>query len=195
MLTVVDTKPSRSRSALRVAVLVADGVHAVELVAPRLHLQALGAAFIIVSPKSGTVRTWRHGDWGKHVQVDEPLEQSQADKFGALFLPGGINSADHLRGDGHAINFVRCFFQAGKPVAAVGHAIAVLIDADVLAGRTVTSWPAIRTDVQNAGALWVQQAVVRGPGLVTARMPADLDRFIPEMLRLFDLSPHQKQGH
>lgn len=100
---------------------------------------------------------------GERVKVDEALEQSQANLFGALYLPGGIMCADHLRGDGHAIDFVRCFFPAGKPVAAMGHAVAVLIDADVLAGRTVTSWPAIHADVQNAGALWVQQAVVRGP--------------------------------
>lgn len=96
--------------------------------------------------------------------------------------------ADHLRGDGHAIDFVRCFLLAGKPVAAMGHVVAVLIDADVLAGRTVTSWPAIHADVQNAGALWVQQAVVRGPGLVTSRMPANLDRFTPEMISLFEAS-------
>lgn len=187
MLAVMETSPTPVLAGLRVAVLIADGVNAVELHEPRSHLVAHGAAVVLVSPQSGGVRTWQHGEWGEQVEVDEPLERSRAGLFGALYLPGGIMCADQLRGDGHAIDFVRCFFQADKPVAATGHAIAMLINADVLAGRTVTSWPAIHADVQNAGALWVQQAVARGPGLVTARMPADLDRFIPEMIDLFDM--------
>lgn len=189
MLSVTETPPNPVLAGLQVAVLIADGVNAVELHEPRSHLVALGAAVVLVSPQGGGVRTWQHGEWGEPVEVDEPLERSRASRFGALYLPGGIMCADHLRGDGHVLDFVRCFFQADKPVAAIGHAVAVLINADVLAGRTVTSWPAIHADVQNAGALWVQQSVVRGPGLVTSRMPADLDRFIPEMIDLFGMRP------
>ena len=189
MLSVTETPPNPVLAGLQVAVLIADGVNAVELHEPRSHLVALGAAVVLVSPQGGGVRTWQHGEWGEPVEVDEPLERSRASRFGALYLPGGIMCADHLRGDGHVLDFVRCFFQADKPVAAIGHAVAVLINADVLAGRTVTSWPAIHADVQNAGALWVQQSVVRGPGLVTARVPADLDRFIPEMIDLFGMRP------
>jgi len=185
MLRGAEPHSLQTLAGLRVAVLVADGVKAVELSEPRHKLEALGAAFVLVSPKGGAVRTWRHGEWAEQAAVDELLELSRADLFGALYLPGGIMCADHLRADAHAIDFVRCFFGAGKPVAATGHAVAILIEADVLAGRTVTSWPAMHTDVQNAGALWVQRAAVRGPGLVTSRMPADLDQFIPEMIDLF----------
>jgi protease I len=140
---------------LKVAILVAEGFEQVELDQPREALDKAGAQTQIVSPASGRVQGWNHFDKGALYQVDVPLEQASAADFDALLLPGGVANPDQLRVLPKAVQFVRAFFDAGKPVAAICHGPWVLIDAGVVKGREITSWPSLKTDLSNAGASWV----------------------------------------
>ena len=165
-----------------VAILVADGFEQVELTGPRKALTDAGARTTIVSPAKGTVQGWNHFEKGDRFDVDVPLNSAKSSEFDALLLPGGVANPDQLRIIPQAVSFIREFFDAGKPVAAICHALWPLIDAGVARGRTVTSWPSLKADLTNAGAIWVDQEVVTDRGLVSSRKPADIPAFNRKML-------------
>lgn len=172
-------------SGKKVAILAADGFEEVELIKPRAALDEAGATTIVVSLKSGKIQGMNHADKGNTVPVDMTLNEAKPEDFDALMIPGGLMNPDSLRSSEEALEFVRHFFREGKPAAAICHAPWVLIDAGVLRGRTVTSWPAIKADVRNAGANWVDQEVVVDNGLVTSRKPDDIPAFNKKMVEEF----------
>lgn len=161
----------------KVAIVVTDGFEQVEMTSPREALQKAGAETKIVSPTKGKVKGWEHTEWGDEFPVDVALEQAKADDYDALLLPGGVMNPDKLRRDDRALEFVRAFFNAGKPVGAICHGPWTLIDAGVVRGRKVTSYESIQCDLKNAGADWVNEEVVVDNGLVTSRKPDDLPAF------------------
>jgi protease I len=178
----------------RVAIVATDGVEQVELTEPKKALDAAGAQTVVIAPKGRTIKAWQHDHWGDEIPVDRPLDTARADDFDALMLPGGVINADTLRMDERAVQFVRHFFEAGKPVAAICHAPWMLVEADVARGRTVTSWPSLRTDLRNAGADWVDREVVTDEGLVTSRKPADIPAFNRKMLEEFAEGVHHARA-
>jgi protease I len=177
-------------SGKKVAILAADGFEEVELTKPRKALDDAGAKTSVVSIKSGKIQGMNHADKGATVAVDLALEDARPAEFDALLIPGGLMNPDTLRSTDEALEFVRHFFRQGKPVAAICHAAWVLIDAEVVSGRTITSWPAIKTDVRNAGATWVDQDVVVDNGLVTSRKPDDIPAFNEKMIEEFSEGRH-----
>jgi protease I len=181
---------------LKVAILVAEGFEQAELMEPRKALDEAGAETAIVSPVKGEVQGWKHFDKGEKVKVDVPLEQAKASEFDALLLPGGVANPDQLRMRPKAVEFVREFFEAGKPVAVICHGPWTLIEAGVVRGRTITSWPSLKTDLRNAGANWVDREVVVDNGLVSSRNPEDIPAFNRKMIEEFAEGRHagQKQA-
>ena len=177
----------------KIAILVADGFEEEELTRPRQALRAAGAETAVVSPADGKVKGWKHTEWGEEIPVDVPLKEADADEFDGLLLPGGVMNPDKLRRDERALEFVRAFFAAGKPVAAICHAPWTLIDAGVVAGRRVTSYHSIQTDLKNAGADWVDREVVTDHGLVTSRKPDDIPAFNEKMIEEFAEGRHEEQ--
>jgi protease I len=181
-------------SGKRVAVLAADGFEEVELTKPREALDDAGAKTTVVSLKSGKIQGMNHADKGETVAVDLTLKEAKPQDFDALMIPGGLMNPDTLRSTDEALDFVRHFFREGKPVAAICHASWVLIDAGVIRGRTVTSWPAIKTDVRNAGGNWVDEEVVIDNGLVTSRKPDDIPAFNEKMIEEFCEGRHEPKA-
>ncbi len=177
----------------KVAILVADGFEQVEMTKPREALQDAGADTKIVSPKSGQIQGMNHADKGDKFDVDLALDDARPEEFDALMIPGGLMNPDTLRSTPEALEFVRHFFEESKPVAAICHGPWVLIDAGVVRGRTVTSWPAIKTDVKNADGNWVNEEVVVDNGLVTSRKPDDIPAFNKKMIEEFCEGKHAKQ--
>jgi protease I len=169
----------------KIAILVTDGFEQIELTEPRKALDAAGATTIVVSPKDGTVKAWKFTDWGTEVPVDAVLNMAKPGDFDALLLPGGVINPDKLRTMPEAVAFVKAFFTAHKPVAAICHGPWTIIEAGEATNRKMTSWPSLRTDLANAGAHWVDQEVVVDHGLVTSRKPDDLPAFNREMVKLF----------
>jgi protease I len=169
----------------KVAILVTDGFEQSELLEPRKALDEAGATTKVVSPAGKKAKGWNHKEWGNDVPVDVPLDSAKADEFDALLLPGGVMNPDQLRMNPKAVEFVKHFTSAGKPVAAICHGPWTLIEAGAVRGRTVTSWPSLKTDLKNAGANWVDKEVVNDQGLVTSRKPDDIPAFNREMIRLF----------
>ena len=161
----------------KVAILVAEGFEQVEMTEPRRALEDAGASTQIVSPAQGDVQGWKHFEKGDRFKVDVPLEQARAEDFDALLLPGGVANPDQLRAKPKAVQFVKAFVAAGKPIAAICHGPWTLINAGVVKGRHVTSWPSLRMDLLNAGATWTDEEVVSERGLVTSRKPDDLPAF------------------
>ena len=178
---------------VKVAILVAEGFEQVELTAPKKALEEAGAQTQIISPAKGQVQGWNHFDKGDRFPVDVPLEQANSRDFDALLLPGGVASPVQLRIIPKAVQFVREFFQAGKPVAAICHGPWPLIEAGVVRGRTMTSWPSLKTDLVNAGAKWVDQEVVTDNGLVTSRKPDDIPAFNRKMIEVFAEAKRRQQ--
>jgi protease I len=174
----------------KVAILVAEGFEQVEMTEPKAALEAAGARTSIVSPSEGRVQAWKHFDKADQFAVDVPVKRAKSEEFDALLLPGGVANPDQLRVVPEAVKFVRGFFEAGKPVAAICHAPWTLIEAGVVANRTVTSWPSLKTDLANAGARWVDQEVVTDNGLVTSRKPADIPAFNRKMIEEFAEGRH-----
>ena len=172
-------------SGMKIAILVADGFELPELVEPRKALDEAGAETLIVSPMKGQVQGWNHFDKADKFAVDMPLEKADEEFFGALLLPGGVANPDQLRVLPKAVAFVRAFFDTGKPVATICHGPWTLVEADVLSGRTITSWPSIKTDLKNAGARWVDREVVVDDGLVSSRKPDDIPAFNRKMIEEF----------
>jgi protease I len=169
----------------RVAILATDGFEQSELEKTREALEDAGASTLVVSPEEGEIMGWDEDDWGDTVEVDERLSNANPDDFDALLLPGGVQNPDTLRTLPEAVQFVRAFFESGKPVAAICHGPQLLIEADVVKSRTVTSFPSIKTDLTNAGAKWVDRPVVTDRGLVTSRRPSDIPRFNETMVKEF----------
>jgi protease I len=166
----------------RVAILIANGFEQVELTEPKQALEEAGAKTSIVSPETGKVRGWNHTEWGDEFPVDISLSEAKAEEFDALLLPGGVMNPDKLRRNEWALQFVRAFFESGKPIAAICHGPWTLIDANVVSGRRMTSYPSIQTDLKNAGANWVDEEVVVDNGLVTSRKPDDIPAFNRKMI-------------
>jgi protease I len=173
----------------RVAILVAEGFEEVEMTKPREALEAAGAQTSLVSPENGRVQANRHQDKGEKFEVDVPLSRARPEDYDALLLPGGVANPDKLRTLPEAVQFVRAFFDDGKPVAAICHAPWSLIEAEVVRGRRITSWPSLKTDLRNAGASWVDEQVVIDDNLVTSRKPDDIPAFNEAMLTLFAKRP------
>lgn len=170
---------------LRVAILATDGFEQSELTEPRKALDAAGAETDVVSPKAGRIRGWNHKEWGESVEVDETLDSVDPSDYDALMLPGGVMNPDSLRMQPEAVAFVRAFCDAGKPVAAICHGPWTLVEAGAVAGRRMTSWPSLKTDIRNAGGEWVDEPVVVEDNLVTSRKPDDIPAFNQEMIGLF----------
>lgn len=163
--------------AQRVLIIATDGFEQSELTGPRDALNAAGIETVIASPEAGEIKGWQHTDWGDTVRVDQTLDEVNADAFTALVLPGGQINPDVLRMNDKAVELVRSFAQSGKPVAAICHGPWLLVEAGVVKGRTVTSWPSIRTDLRNAGANVVDQEVVQDGNIITSRKPDDIPAF------------------
>ena len=170
---------------MKVAVLATDGVEQLELDRPWQALEEAGAEPVLVGLDSGTITAYQHIDKGDTRKVDAQVSSADPDEYGALVLPGGVINGDSIRADADAVAFVKAFFDAGKPVAAICHAAWVLAEADVVRGRRMTSWPSLQTDLRNAGATWVDEEVVVDGNLVTSRNPDDLDAFTAAIVEQF----------
>jgi protease I len=180
-------------SGRRVAVVAADMVEQIELTEPWKALEESGAKPELVSIKPGQIQGFNHFDKADTFAVDRRIDEVDADDYDALFLPGGVGNPDILRLNEKVVRFIRRFFEQGKPVAAICHAPWTLVEADVVRGRRLTSWPSLRTDIRNAGGDWVDEEVVVDRGLVTSRKPDDLPAFIPKMLEEFAEGTHAEQ--
>ncbi|WP_405227856.1 type 1 glutamine amidotransferase domain-containing protein [Lentisalinibacter sediminis] len=166
----------------RVAFLATDGVEQVELTRPWEAVREAGGDAELLAPKSGKIQGFRHLDKGDVFDVDRPVGDARAEDYDALVLPGGVANPDSLRLDEDAVQLTREFFRLGKPIAAICHGPWVLVEAGVVDGRTLTSWPSLQTDIRNAGGRWVDQEVVTDDGLITSRKPDDLDAFCEALL-------------
>ena len=167
---------------MEVAVLATDGVEQVELDRPWQALEEAGAQPELVSLAAGEITAYEHIDKGESKKVDAVVSSADPDEYGALVLPGGVINGDFVRADADAVAFVKAFFEAGKPVAAICHAPWVLAEAEVVRGRRMTSWPSLQTDLRNAGATWVDEEVVVDGNLITSRKPDDLPAFTKTLL-------------
>jgi protease I len=177
----------------RIAILVTDGFEQVEMTKPRQALDDAGANTEIVSPAKGQVQGWNHDEKADKFKVDVDLNSARTDNYDALLLPGGVMNPDQLRMIPKAVEFAKSFFTAGKPVASICHGPWLLVEADVVRGRTVTSWPSVKTDLKNAGANWVDQEVVTENGLVTSRKPDDIPAFNRKMIEEFGEGAHSSR--
>ena len=177
----------------KVAILVTEGFEQSELTEPKKALESAGARTSIVSPAKGEVQGWKHFDKGEKFKVDVVLEQAKPQDFDALLLPGGVANPDQLRTIPEAVQFVREFFDSGKPVAAICHGPWTLIEADAVRERKLTSWPSLKTDLRNAGAEWVDAEVVVDKGLITSRKPDDIPAFNEKMIEEFAGAKHREQ--
>jgi protease I len=179
---------------LRVAILIDNGFEHVEMKEPRTALDEAGAETRIVSPQPKEVRAWNHKEWGESYAVQEQLDSTDPGQFDALLLPGGVMNPDHLRMKPKAVAFVKAFFDAGKPVAAICHAPWMIIEAGAARGRKIASWPSLKTDLKNAGADWQDKEVVVDGNVVSSRKPDDIPAFNREMLKLFGQASAKRQA-
>ena len=170
---------------VKVAILVTDGFEQVELIKPKNALDAAGAETLIVSPKDEQVRGWNFTDWGVKLPVDLKLDEAKPGDFDALLLPGGVINPDALRIEPKAVAFVKAFFDAGKPVASICHGPWTIIETGAARGRRMTSWPSLKSDLENAGADWVNEEVTVDRNLLTSRKPEDIPAFNAKMIELF----------
>jgi protease I len=176
----------------RIAFLMAnEGVEQVELTESLEAVRGAGAETDLLAPEAGDIQALNHLDKGQKFEVDRVVGDADASEYDGLVLPGGVANPDQLRAKPEAVEFVRAFFEAGKPVAAICHAPWTLIEADVVRGRTVTSWPSLQTDLRNAGAEWVDEEVHVDRGLVTSRKPGDLEAFNAKVLEEFAEGVHE----
>jgi len=166
-----------SLSGKRIAFLATDGVEQVELTEPKKNLEDAGATTEIISPKSGEIKAWKFKEWGDKLKVDKSLDQADPEDYDALVLPGGVINPDHLRMEPKAVQFVKDFARTGRTIAAICHGPWTLIEAGLVRGKKMTSWPSLKTDLKNAGANWVDEPVIKDGNLVTSRKPDDIDTF------------------
>jgi protease I len=178
----------------KIAFLVAnEGIEQVELVEPRRALEAAGAETVLIAPEAGVAQAFNHLDKADQFDVDVTAADASADEYDGLVLPGGVANPDNLRMEPAAVQFVRAFFEAGKPVGAICHAPWALIEAGVINGRKVTSFPSLQTDIRNAGGEWVDEQVVTDSGLVTSRKPDDIPAFNSKLVEEFAEGVHEGQ--
>jgi protease I len=178
----------------RVAFLATDGVEQIELTEPWKAVENEGGKAELVSLESGEIQGFDHLDKGAKFAVDRVVAQVSADDYDGLVLPGGVANPDFLRTDEDAVGFVRSFFEAGKPVAVICHGPWTLVEADVVRGRRITSWPSLQTDIRNAGGDWVDEQVVVDDGLVSSRKPDDLPAFCDKLVEEICEGPHEGQA-
>jgi protease I len=177
----------------KIAFLATDMVEQVELTEPWKAVQKAGGQPELVSLEPGKIQGFNHYDKADTFDVDKTVEEVSASDYDALVQPGGVGNPDTLRGDENAVNFVREFFEQGKPVAVICHGPWMLVEAGVLRGRTVTSWPSLQTDIRNAGGNWIDEEVVVDNGLVTSRKPDDLPAFNSKLVEEFAEGKHEAQ--
>jgi protease I len=177
-----------------IAFLATDGVEQIEYTEPRKAVEEAGATAHLVALEAGKIQGFNHLDKGDTFPVDKAVSEASADDYDGLVLPGGVANPDALRADEQAVQFVRSFFEAGKPVASICHGAWTLVEADVVRGRTLTSWPSIRTDIRNAGGSWVDEEVHTDRGLVTSRKPDDLPAFNAKIVEEFAEGVHAEQA-
>jgi protease I len=180
-------------SGKRIAFLATDGVEQIELTQPKEAIAAAGAQVELVSLEAGTIQGVNHMDKGDEFPVDRVVTDANANDYDGLVLPGGVANPDFLRGSDDAVKFVREFFNQRKPVAAICHGPWTLVEAGVVQGRTLTSWPTLQTDIRNAGGTWVDEEVHVDEGLVTSRKPDDLDAFCAKAIEEFAEGRHTGQ--
>jgi protease I len=178
----------------KIAFLTAnEGVEEVELTEPRKAVEAAGAETELLAPEAGGVQAFNHLDKAETYEAGRAVGNAKAEEFDGLVLPGGVANPDNLRTHPEAVQFVKDFFTAGKPVGVICHGPWTLIEADVVKGRKLTSWPSLQTDLRNAGAEWVDEEVVVDQGLVTSRKPDDLDAFNAKIVEEFEEGKHAAQ--
>jgi protease I len=177
-----------------IAILATDGVEQSELEKPRQAFDQAGARTLLVSPHTGQIQGVEHHEKGHTFAVDLELADAKPDDFDALLLPGGVANPDTLRTIPEAISFFRHFAEAGKPIAAICHGPWSLVEADLVRGRTLTSWPSLKTDLTNAGAIWLDREVVVDRGLITSRKPDDLPAFISKAIEEFNEGRHESHA-
>jgi protease I len=173
----------------RVLIVATDGFEEWELFGPREILQKRGAEVVLASPKLDPIQATIHDDPGKTIRPDLTVDQANADDFDALILPGGVRNPDHLRMNAKAIELIKQFANQGKPIGAICHGPWLLVEADLLRGKTATSWPSIRTDLRNAGANVIDQAAVTDGNIVTSRNPQDVEEFTNALIDLIEDAP------
>jgi protease I len=178
----------------KVAFLATDGVEQIEYTEPRKAIEQAGATAQLVSLEPGEIQGFNHLDKGDRFPVDVEVAKASADDYDGLVLPGGVANPDFLRANPDAVQFVRSFFEAGKPVASICHGAWTLVEAGVVKGRTLTSWPSIRTDIENAGGTWVDEEVHVDQGLVTSRKPDDLPAFCAKAIEEIAEGVHEGQA-
>jgi protease I len=176
----------------RIAILATDGFEQAELLEPRKALDEAGAQTEVIAPKSGKIKGWDGRDWGEEVKVDTTLEDANPNDYDGLVLPGGVMNPDHLRMDASAVNFVRQFVATGRTVGAICHGSWTLLETGALRGRTVTSWPSLKTDLKNGGANWVDGEVVVDGQFVTSRKPDDIPAFNKAVIESLELGARSK---
>lgn len=178
----------------RVAFLATDMVEQVELTEPWKAVRDEGARVELISLEEGKIQGFNHYDKGDEFAVDRTVEEASASDYDALVIPGGVGNPDTMRGDENAVQFVRDFFEQGKPVGVICHGPWMLVEAGVVRGRKVTSWPTLQTDIRNAGGEWVDEEVVVDQGLVTSRKPDDLPAFTKKIVEEFCEGRHEQQA-
>ncbi len=174
----------RNLKGRKIAILATNGFEESELFEPKNVLENSGAEVTVISPASGKIKAWKHGNWSKEIKVDITLDDASENDYDCLILPGGVINPDKLRRSSEAVDFVRRFFEKRKLIAAICHGPQLLIDAEIINGRTMTSFPAIKKDLQNAGANWVDSDVVVDDNILTSRKPDDLDAFNKKIIEI-----------
>jgi protease I len=174
----------------KIAILATDGFEQAELAEPRKALEDAGATTEIISPKGGEIKGWKLKDWGDKVKVNRTLDEARPSDYDALVLPGGVINPDHLRMEPKAVSFVKEFAQSGKPVAAICHGPWTLIEAGVVKGRKMTSWPSLKTDLKNA-VNWVDEPAVVDGNFITTRKPDDIPAFSQKIIEMVADNKHQ----
>ena len=175
----------------KIAILATDGVEQVELVEPRKALEEAGAQTELISLEEGQIQGFEHLDHADKLDVDKTVKQASADDYDGIVIPGGVANGDFLRADADACAFVAAFAEQKKPIASICHGPWILVETGIVKGRTITSWPSLKTDVENAGGTWVDEEVHVDSGLTTSRKPDDLPAFNAKIIEEFAEGEHE----